>query len=360
VAALLSLRASRTMPTISTPMLTTRLVFAASCLLLASCQADTLTYATASGADAIEPIYRNQTLANLARSIDEPNSLPSIVYMQTGTMQETSSVTPSLTFPLWAMFASTNGPNASNTKTTAGGAGTIQGSLGIQLNYIVAPPPDTLAFRNLRALYMTAICNSAPTAEACAGLDIIDTYTPSRILVAGELPPGQHRHAPPGNPPPKAPNDLVYDPYFLSPPLCVLCLNSGAALPVKATPDERRLKLHPTNLLTRRWLYWVDAKARPGAPQSGPPPAGLKLQKIGETDGKTFYATSADFAEFMLLTMQLPTSPLRPDSSGITAVPGGRPSSSGARTQFFLPGGSEGNVKAPGPPAQSSPGIIPQ
>ena len=111
---------------------------------LTACQTSHLTYATASGASAVEPIYRDQALSNFAKLLDEPNALPSQISLVTGTMQTNSSVTPNVTFPLSSMFARAISATTTDTTSTAGASATIQGSLGFQLNYIVAAPTDTL------------------------------------------------------------------------------------------------------------------------------------------------------------------------------------------------------------------------
>jgi len=88
--------------------------------LLTGCDVTRLTYATTSGGEVVEPTYRDQTLTNLSKLLDEPGVLPSEIYLQTGVMQTNSSVTLSVTFPLSSMFAKTVSATISQTTTTPG------------------------------------------------------------------------------------------------------------------------------------------------------------------------------------------------------------------------------------------------
>lgn len=96
---------------------------------------------------------------------------------------------------------------------------------------------------------------------------------------------------------------LIFDPYFLKPPLCVLCIKSDSQLPIYAD-NAKTLSVGP--ILDFRWLYWIDER---NAAHSNPPPT--TWVHIGDADQRQFYARSyADFAEFVLTTLPLPPSPL--------------------------------------------------
>jgi hypothetical protein len=86
---------------------------------------------------------------------------------------------------------------------------------------------------------------------------------------------------------------LIFDPYFLEPPLCILCIRSERPLPVYVNEAKT---LDVTPILDSKWLYWVDTR---NPTQSSELP--IDSVPIGEAGGRRFYARSyADFAEFVL------------------------------------------------------------
>jgi hypothetical protein len=173
------------------------------------------------------------------------------------------------------------------TTTTAGAGSTIQGRLGFQLNYTVTAPNDMLVLMNQRAIYMAALCNSVKASDSpyyeCSKFDLHLAYTPPRMFG------------------PKDNNKLIFDPYFLLPPICVLCVKPPGRFPVNI---DTRDKLDIIPILAKKWLYWFDLKT-PSASNS--PPEGSVY--IGDAGGRRFYASSyADFADFVLMTLPLPAS----------------------------------------------------
>jgi hypothetical protein len=267
-------------------------------LVLAGCQSTQLSYTTTNGASAVEPIYRQQAVDNLAKLIKEPYSLPSEVFIQNGTMQANESVTPTVTFPFSSMFAKTVSATPSSTNTIAGGGGSLAGTLGYQLNYVVQPMGDIVGLSNLRAIYMQVLCESAPELTGCVNFDIYQSYMPPRVYQP-KWDTGTKKSE-------KAQliNRLVLDPYFLYRPLCILCLTDDAsdryrhdAFLIDSTdPTKFRQYLTISDTLNKRWLSWGSAPTANGA------------VSIGTSGGIHFFAPPGDFANFLLLTLPLPTS----------------------------------------------------
>ena len=143
---------------------------------------------------------------------------------------------------------------------------------------------------------------------------------------------------------PKDNSRLIFDPYFLLPPICVLCVKSTSQFPV--TPDKIDT-LEVTPILAKRWwLYWFDLKT-PWT--SNTPPKESVF--IGEAGGRRFYADSyPDFADFLLMTLPLPPSLAR---SAPTAPPpqpskGGRqirPALPPVAPPAQIPGSTEGGIR---------------
>ncbi len=243
-------------------------------------------------ADAVEPIYRDQVLSNLAKLLDAPNTLPSQIKLLSGTNQSSGTLSPTVTFPLTRMFASTVSSAPSHTTTTAGAGATLGGNLGYQMTYSTAPTTEIIDLLNLRAVYMAALCSTdqsgASPPVGCNGFDLRDQYTPPRVY--------------------DSKNRLVFDGYFLQPPLCILCLSSTV---ISSTPnmayvaiDRKDLEVADTLKPNAKWLYWTEAGKSSGLPPGAVP--------IGESGGREFYATSyAKFARFVLETLPLPASPTR-------------------------------------------------
>jgi hypothetical protein len=252
-------------------------------LVLSACQAAQVTNANTAAADAVEPIYRDQVLSNLSRLIDKPNALPSQVKLVTGINQASGTFTPSVTFPLSNMFARTVSATPTQVTTTAGAGSTLSGSMGYQLTYNTAPTTEILDLQNLRAIYMAVLCSGTGTRaqidDVCAGFDLHEAYTPPRVYDSTDK--------------------LVFDGYYLQPPLCVLCLNAQMikSAPNTAFVDINRRALDIVDVLNPKfkWLYWVD-------PGNIAEPQGTVF--IGQSDGRRFYAKSyQEFADFVLKTL---------------------------------------------------------
>ena len=267
-------------------------------LVVSACQAAQVTNANTAAADAVEPIYRDQVLSNLSRLIDEPNAIPSQVKLVTGTNQASGTFTPSVTFPLSSMFARTVSATPTQVTSTAGAGSTLSGSLGYQLTYNTTPTTEIIDLQNLRAIYMAVLCSGKGTRAAiddvCASFSLREAYTPPRIYDSADK--------------------LVFDGYYLEPPLCILCLNPQTikSAPNTAFVDIDRRALDIVNVLNpeSKWLYWLDL----GSIEE---PQGTVF--IGQSGGRRFYAQSYQkFADFVLKTLPLPASPSRPIAAAVS------------------------------------------
>jgi hypothetical protein len=133
---------------------------------------------------------------------------------------------------------------------------------------------------------MAALCNGVGAGdslrETCKNYDLRAAYTPPRIYDSN--------------------NNLVFDGYYLQPPLCILCLRPSTISNPFMRIDKRQLDI--TDVLRHSWLYWLDSSTSKEVPAS--------LKYIGEAGGRRFYALShEEFANFVLTTLPLPASPPR-------------------------------------------------
>ncbi|HXP02539.1 MAG TPA: hypothetical protein VN808_00350 [Stellaceae bacterium] len=143
----------------------------------------------------------------------------------------------------------------------------------------------------------------------------------------------------------------MFDPYYLYPPLCVLCM-PDSSLPLPVTPDKKDALVLSDFLKQKKWLFWEGGT---GA-QSLPRPESAIY--VGQAGGRRFYAaTSKQFADFMILTLPQPTSPGGVGASKQRGFVGEKGTQG---TTFFFPGSTEGNMRpyfmvppqAPLPPPQ--------
>lgn len=268
-------------------------------LVLSACEAQ-VRDANTSSADTIEPIYRDQVLSNLSKLLDTPNILPSQAKLGQGQNQSSGTFSPSVTFPLTSMFTSTVSAMSGHTTTTAGAGATLGGNLGYQLTYQTAPITEVTDLMNLRAIYMAVLCASDVSKTAisadCANFDLKELYTPPRLY--------------------DSQGKLVFDGYFLQPPICVLCLDAAtiSSMPSSAFVAVNKNSLAIADVLRQdnKWLYW--------APTGAAGPAGTVY--IGQADGRRFYSKSyAKFADFILKTLPLPVSPGRTIMPAVTLAP---------------------------------------
>jgi hypothetical protein len=268
-------------------------------LVLSACEAQ-VREANTSSADTIEPIYRDEVLNNLSKLLDTPNILPSQAKLGTGQNQSSGTFSPIVTFPLSSMFASTVSAMSGHTTSTAGAGATLGGNLGYQLTYQTAPITEVTDLMNLRAIYMAVLCsgdvsNTAISAD-CASFDLKEAYTPPRLY--------------------DSQGKLVFDGYFLQPPICILCLDPAtiSSMPSSAFVAVNKNSLGIVDILRRdnKWLYWV--------PTGAAGPAGTVY--IGQAGGKRFYSKSLEkFADFILKTLPLPVSPGRTMMPAVTLAP---------------------------------------
>lgn len=273
-------------------------LLAAVLLLQSACQTAQVTNANTAAADAVESIYRDQVLSNLSRLIETPNALPSQVKLVTGINQASGTFTPSVTFPLSSMFARTVSATPTQITTTAGAGSTLQGSMGYQLTYNTTPATEILDLQNLRAIYMAILCSGEGSRSAlgnvCRSFDLHEAYTPPRVYDSTDK--------------------LVFDGYYLQPPLCILCLSPQTITSASNTAfvliDPKALDIVDVLNPKSKWLYWVD----PGGIAE---PQGTVF--IGQSGGRRFYATSYQkFADFVLTTLPLPASPSRPLAAAVS------------------------------------------
>lgn len=119
---------------------------------LAGCAGTQLKYNTLDIASTVTAIHINQVLENLSRFIDEPFALPSQVDITSGTIQTSSSITPTVVGPL--SRGSTRNAGGEFTGLTTAGAGLTVAATDTWLqSWLVTPISDSTNLANIMALY---------------------------------------------------------------------------------------------------------------------------------------------------------------------------------------------------------------
>jgi hypothetical protein len=205
---------------------------------LAGCAHTQLNSNTLDVASTIESLYREQTLTNLSRLIDDPNTIPSQVDISGGSIQTQDSITPSLNLPL--------GNQVMRNGTTLV-VQTIQENvralmLGVSgqwsQSWSITPVTDANALRRLRAVYRYAIgykyyyqdngqidskCNDTDPMEDeelkqnCANNELLSRYNLNKMATN---------------------NNIVIDSSRIMEPQCVVCLNNPALLAKQNTKNQ--------------------------------------------------------------------------------------------------------------------------
>jgi hypothetical protein len=278
-------------------------------LLVGACEGEQLSYNAVDVSSQIGHIYVEQVMGNFARILENKGTLPSQATLATGLIQVTNSVAPSVTFPLSHTFASAVAAVTTRTTTTAGAGMTLGGSVAWQQQFGIIPIGDPFTLRNLGFLYRTVLyadCLDGRSNVSCQA-EGGGSPDPSRI---GYQPPRIYDRQ----------DNLVPDPYYLQPPLCVLCLNDPDVIPEKESDVARRT--HPNDVFRIQWLYWRPTGSDPNLVyhyERGNPVAvdirslnrGMMTKRIGQSGGYFFYEISDSshnyFENFVLLT--LPPSP---------------------------------------------------
>ena len=238
----------------------------ASFLFLAGCASTRLNNNTVEISAHIDDVYTRETLNNLSKFIDDPNSIPSQVILSAGTFQTTDSLQPSITFPFTSQIANTftsapTGITQTKTGTMAGSGAGLQATLQQQQSYTTAPLSDANALRNQQALYRNAVY----------GTPIRGNYFPPRIFFK---------------------NKFFYDPFFLQLPHCVICnvdQTEGFSGTNPKTVVNKRLVPH--------WLRWDSSASQESEL--------INLGRFGNHDlyiGKTDYADGV-LTNFVLFTL---------------------------------------------------------
>ncbi|WP_407174675.1 hypothetical protein [Bradyrhizobium sp. STM 3562] len=119
---------------------------------LGGCAGTQLAHNTLDVASTLTDIETRQVLANLSRTIDEPYAIPTQVDIQTGSIQTTNSITPSISAPLSRSAVRTAG-GAISSLTTAGTGISVGASDGWTQTWQVTPVSDPTTLTNIRALY---------------------------------------------------------------------------------------------------------------------------------------------------------------------------------------------------------------
>jgi hypothetical protein len=125
---------------------------------LAGCASTQLNYNTLEIASTVASLQTKQVLSNISAFIDDPDTLPAQVAVNSGSITTTNSVTPSITESLTKSNAVLGAVSATRTAVqSATQAGTNQSTQ----SWSVAPVSDGDNLARLRALYMFAVTGDA-------------------------------------------------------------------------------------------------------------------------------------------------------------------------------------------------------
>jgi hypothetical protein len=131
-------------------------------IVLSGCASTQLNYNTLDIASNVGEIIKHQTMTNLGKFIANPDTaMPSHVAFNTGTVQTTNTVTPSLTAPIGHALTLTNTVASGATTTVTNGSSSTapNSSFGLsatnswQQSWIIDPVTSSLYVRPLRYLY---------------------------------------------------------------------------------------------------------------------------------------------------------------------------------------------------------------
>jgi hypothetical protein len=269
-------------------------VFSSSILGCASAQ---LNFNSVDLATSFTDLYARQVLTNLSTYIDEPYAVPSQTDITAGTVQTSSTVTPSFTYPL-SRSTTTSGLGATTSRVIAGSGLSVSAADSWQQNWNILPISDSNILRNLRAIYRHAVFGS----------DLTQEYHVPKTSVNGKF---------------------VEDPYWLQLPQCVVCDQRVKGKTIRI--------VNP--LLKPAWLRWDGGLGFPGRQFTSP--SGEAMIDLGHYGNHELSMLRQDFdngvfANFLLFVLpnaepaeasakpgasgpRAPASPSRP--SGAPAVP---------------------------------------
>jgi hypothetical protein len=155
----------------------------ASFILLAGCAGTQLKNNTIDIASTVTAIHTAQVLDNLGRFIDEPYALPSQIDIQSGIIQTSDTITPTVTTPL--SRSSTRGAGGALTGLATAGAGfTMTGTDGWLQSWTVTPISDSAALTNIMELYHYIIYGETKTSLGSLSA-AITSLPPRRIFWNG-------------------------------------------------------------------------------------------------------------------------------------------------------------------------------
>jgi hypothetical protein len=124
---------------------------------LGGCASPILKADTADVTSSISDVYTDQTLENLSRFIDDPNTIPSLVDLKDGTVEVDASFNPSVTIPFGNQVATTVVGNAGETITAPSRAFTLGGSVGRKVSWSILPIVDADRLRGSMSLFRYAV-----------------------------------------------------------------------------------------------------------------------------------------------------------------------------------------------------------
>jgi hypothetical protein len=261
-------------------------------LLSSGCASTQLNYNTVDIGSTIDSVYTRQTLSNLSKFIDDPNAIPSQVYLTAGTVQTLNTVNPSISFPFAPQIANTTQtkptPTLSSVSTLAGVGGNISGTNSAQQNYNIGPVSDSNILRNQRVLYRHAVF----------GTPIKGNYEVPRVFFQDKF---------------------FEDPYQLQKPHCVLCaVKQGDFSGLQHPPVYVNEDLPP------KWLYWEND------PRLNEMLAKGELVDLGHFGNHELYMSSYDYyrgvlTNFVMFTLatSAPVETLTPIVAVTPGTPGG-------------------------------------